>query len=136
MMDWEAAKEPRSGAADRRLDEPTRLSLGMVASPQSPLLFHLARAPPRGLLKRERHCLEIEGRFVCLLQEVYAEIPLKEPAGSCRVCQQDIRRTEDYRETPDAHPSRPRISSICKLCIECATGWWLDERVLKYPDCT
>ena len=25
-----------------RLDEPTRLSLGMVASPQSPLSFHLA----------------------------------------------------------------------------------------------
>ena len=43
MMDWEAAQEPRSGAADHRLDEPTRLSLGMVASPQSPLLFHLAR---------------------------------------------------------------------------------------------
>ena len=27
-----------------RLDEPARLSLGMVASPQSPLPFHLAKA--------------------------------------------------------------------------------------------
>jgi hypothetical protein len=29
-------------APDHRLDEPTRLSLGMVASLQSPLPFHLA----------------------------------------------------------------------------------------------
>jgi hypothetical protein len=29
-------------ARPHRLDEPTRLSLGMVASPQSPLPFHLA----------------------------------------------------------------------------------------------
>jgi hypothetical protein len=44
MTDWEATQEPRSGAADHRLDEPTRLSLGMVASLQSPLPFHLARS--------------------------------------------------------------------------------------------
>ena len=43
MMGWGAAQEARSGAADHRLDEPTRLPLGMVASPQSPLLFHPAR---------------------------------------------------------------------------------------------
>jgi hypothetical protein len=30
--------------AQHRLDEPTKLSLGMVASPQSPLPFHLARS--------------------------------------------------------------------------------------------
>ena len=44
MMDWEAAQEPRSGAADHRLDEATKLSLGMVAPLQSPPLFHLAKS--------------------------------------------------------------------------------------------
>ena len=105
MLDWEAAQEPRSGAADHRLDEPTRLSPGMVASPQSPLLFHLGKvmvAPPRGLLKRERHCLEIKDGFVRLLQEVYAEISLEEFAGFVSVCQQGIRRAEDNRESTDA----------------------------------
>jgi len=43
MMGWGAAQEARSGAADHRLDEPTRLSLGLVASLQSPPPFHLAK---------------------------------------------------------------------------------------------
>ena len=43
MMGWEAAQEARSGAADHRLDEPTKLSLGMVASLQSPPPFHPAK---------------------------------------------------------------------------------------------
>ena len=34
MMGWEATQEARSGAADHRLDEPIKLSLGMVASLQ------------------------------------------------------------------------------------------------------
>ncbi len=59
-------------------------------------------APPRGLLKRERHCLEIKDRFVCLLQEVYAEISFEEFAGFVSVCQQGIRWAEDNRESPDA----------------------------------
>jgi hypothetical protein len=44
MMGWEAAQEARSVAADHRLDEPTRLSLGMVASLQNPPPFHLAKS--------------------------------------------------------------------------------------------
>jgi hypothetical protein len=44
MRIWEAAQEARSSAADHRLDEPTWLSLGMVASLQSPLPFHLAKS--------------------------------------------------------------------------------------------
>jgi len=36
------AKRERNSRAPHRLDEPTRLSLGMVASLQSPLPFHLA----------------------------------------------------------------------------------------------
>jgi len=90
MMDWEAAQEPRCGAADHRLDEPASVSPGEVIV-----------APPRSLLKRERHCLEIKDRFVCLLQEVYAEISLEEFAGFVSVCQQGIRRAEDNRESPD-----------------------------------
>jgi hypothetical protein len=38
------AREESSRARDHRLDEPTKLSLGMVASLQSPLPFHLARS--------------------------------------------------------------------------------------------
>jgi hypothetical protein len=33
----------RSGAADHRLDEPIKLSLGMVASLQGPPPFHLTK---------------------------------------------------------------------------------------------
>ena len=97
MMDCEAAQEPRSGAAIHRLDEPTRLSLGMVASPQEPPSVSPGKAivaPPRGLLKRERHCLEIKSRFVCLLQEVYTEISLEEFAGFGSGFQQDPRRAD------------------------------------------
>ena len=36
MRIWEAAQEVRSGAADQRLDEPTRLSLGMGCIPAEP----------------------------------------------------------------------------------------------------
>ncbi|MGB7555745.1 MAG: hypothetical protein WBM04_15335, partial [Candidatus Korobacteraceae bacterium] len=43
MRFWEAAQEARSGAAGHRLDEPTRLSLGAVASQQSRLPFRPAR---------------------------------------------------------------------------------------------
>ena len=49
---------------------------------------------------------------MCLLQEVYAEIPLKEPAGFRRVHQQDICRAEDYRESPDAHVQRGQNGGI------------------------
>jgi hypothetical protein len=42
--DLEAAQGTGSGAAIHRFDEPTRLSLGMVASPQSPLPFRPARS--------------------------------------------------------------------------------------------
>lgn len=55
-----------------------------------------------GSLKCKRHCLEIKGRFVCLLQEVYAEISVKEFAGFDSVRQQDRRRAQDYWESPDA----------------------------------
>jgi hypothetical protein len=40
----EAAQGTGSGAAIHRFDEPTRLSLGMVASPQSSLPFRPARS--------------------------------------------------------------------------------------------
>jgi hypothetical protein len=40
----EAAQETGSRAADPRLDEPAKLSLGMVASRQSPLPFYLAQS--------------------------------------------------------------------------------------------
>jgi hypothetical protein len=40
----EAARGTGSGIAIYRLDEPTRLSLGMVASPQSPLPLRPARS--------------------------------------------------------------------------------------------
>jgi hypothetical protein len=59
-------------------------------------------APPRGLLKCERHRLEIKSRLVCLLQEIYAEIPVEEFAGFGSVCQQDSSGAEDYQESPDA----------------------------------
>ncbi len=42
--DLEAAQGTGSGAAIHRFDEPTRLSLYMVASPQSPLPFRPARS--------------------------------------------------------------------------------------------
>ena len=48
MMDKER-KKLLPCAAGHRLDEPAKRSLGMVASPQFPPLFHLARlivAPP------------------------------------------------------------------------------------------
>jgi hypothetical protein len=38
----EGARKVNLRAPSHRLDEPTRLSLGMVASQQSPLPFHLA----------------------------------------------------------------------------------------------
>src|SRR5207237_10874127 len=38
------AREGNSRVRDHRLDEPTKLSLGMVASLQSPLPFYLARS--------------------------------------------------------------------------------------------
>jgi hypothetical protein len=57
---------------------------------------------PRGLLKRERHRLEIKSRLVCLLQEIYTEISVEEFAGFGSVCQQDRRGAEDYQESPDA----------------------------------
>src|SRR2546425_7176178 len=38
------AREGYSRRCSDRLHEPTKLSLGMVASPQSPLLFHLAKS--------------------------------------------------------------------------------------------
>ena len=41
-MVWERARSMAFRAPDHRLDEPTRLSLGMVASLQSPLPFYLA----------------------------------------------------------------------------------------------
>jgi len=40
---YRAARENASGAARHRLDEPTGISLNMVASPQYPLPFRPAR---------------------------------------------------------------------------------------------
>ena len=39
---WDGARKACLRAPSHRLDEPTRLSLGMVASQQSPLPFRLA----------------------------------------------------------------------------------------------
>ena len=41
---WGRARKANFRAPKHRLDEPTKLSLGMVASLQSPLPFHLAKS--------------------------------------------------------------------------------------------
>jgi hypothetical protein len=42
MRIWQQRKKVISALLNHHLDEPTRLSLGMVASPQSPLPFRPA----------------------------------------------------------------------------------------------
>jgi hypothetical protein len=41
---WEERERQTSAPQQHRLDEPAKLSLGMVASLQSPLPFHLAKS--------------------------------------------------------------------------------------------
>jgi hypothetical protein len=41
---WEERERQTSAPQQHRLDEPAKLSLGMVASLQSPLPFHLAES--------------------------------------------------------------------------------------------
>ena len=72
------------------------------AKPASASPGKVIAAPRRGLLKRERHRLEIKSRLVCLLQKIYAEISVEEFAGFGSVRQQDHSGAEDYRECSDA----------------------------------
>lgn len=55
IMEKQQRERIGSRAAEHRLDEPAKLSLGMVASRQSPLLFHPARlivAPPNAAVSK------------------------------------------------------------------------------------
>src|ERR1700677_4553253 len=90
---WSGSGRIGARAAKHRLDEPARLSLEWLHSCSACFCFTWRSncSSASGSLKCKRHRFEIEGPFTCLLlQEVYAEIPLKKPAGFRRVHEQDI----------------------------------------------
>ena len=82
MMGWGAAQEARSGAADHRLDEPSRLPSawldrcrGASVSPSRVIV-----AQRRSLLKCKRHRPKIDGGSLWLGKKVHSQVSIEKLA--------------------------------------------------------